>query len=142
MFRALAIVGILSLGLLNANVAEVKAEPNLEKRSVRALEQLDTELDSARRAYEGNQLDQFRNHLQTAGDMAELSRNSLEETGKAARRSPKWFKRAEKKLREQLRRVATLAADVSVEDREVVEALRTRMRAVHEGILHDIMTEK
>jgi hypothetical protein len=41
-----------------------------------------------------------------------------------------------------IRRVDSLEKDVSIEDRALVGAVRKRVEAAHERVLHDIMTKK
>jgi hypothetical protein len=95
----------------------VKAEANPERRSELAL------------AYAGEVLTRLRPELETktwaavAPEVEEfraavdLSVASLKATGKDARRSPKYFKRAELKLRELSRRLKGLQVLLGVEDR-------------------------
>jgi hypothetical protein len=95
----------------------VKAEPNLERRSEMAL------------AYAGDVLTNLRNGLETkqwaavAPEIEEfraaidLSFAALKATGKDARRNPKYFKRAELKLRELGRRLRGLQVLLDVDDR-------------------------
>lgn len=125
-----------------ADEATVRAEDNLEKRSQLALEEADAQIDAARKAYNDGDIAKFREHTGAAANMAELCYESLQETGKRARRSPKWFKRAEQKLVFLLRRISSLSNDVEAEDRPTVESLRTRVRDVHDEILQDIMSQK
>jgi hypothetical protein len=138
-----AIVSLLvCLSSLRADVAAVKAEPNPEKRSDLALAHAEQEIEAAKKAYDAEDLDAFRKSIDEVGDLAELSAESLESTGKRARRSPKYFKRAEQKLLVLIRRVDSLEKDVSLDDRELVSAVRKRLASIHERILNDIMTKK
>jgi hypothetical protein len=84
----------------------------------------------------------FRETITEIGDLAELSYKSLGETGKRARRSPKWFKRAEQRLLVLIRKIDSLEKDVSIQDRDLVAALKKRVSDVHDTVLHDIMTKK
>jgi hypothetical protein len=100
-------------GRLNA----VKAEPNLERRSELALvyagevlTRLRPELETKTWAAVAPEVEEFRAAV-------DLSVASLKATGKDARRSPKYFKRAELKLRELSRRLKGLQALLGVEDR-------------------------
>jgi len=127
---------------LQADLAAVKAEPNLEKRSQLALQHAEEEISAAKKAYDAGDLNQFKQRVEEIGELAELSYDSLEDTGKRARRAPKWFKRAEQKLLGLLRRIDSLGKDVSLEDRELVTSLGKRVTEVHDRLLHDIMTKK
>jgi hypothetical protein len=127
---------------LQADMSTVTAEPNLEKRSYLAIQHAGMELDAARKAYSDDNMAEFKQRVAEIGDLAELSYKSLQDTGKKARKSPKWFKRAEQGLRKLLRGVDNLEKDVSLEDRPMVESVRKRMQVVHDNLLHDIMTKK
>ena len=125
-----------------AEFPSVMAESNLEKRSELALAEAESAIASAKQAYDQQKTDDFRARVADVEQLAELSYKSLQDTGKRARRSPKYFKRAEMRLRTILRRLAGLSADVSVDDRPLVESARARVNGVHEQLLHDIMTNK
>ena len=76
------------------DIAAVKSEPDLEKRSELALANAEREIDEARKAYTGgdDKADAGR-----AGELAEsvgVSYDALEHTHKAPRKS-KYYKRAE-----------------------------------------------
>lgn len=107
-----------------------------------ALVQVESEIDAARTAYTSGDAEPFQQHLKSAAELAGLSYKSLQDSGKSARRSPKWFKRAEQKLLKILRRVDSFVKDVSSEDRAAVEALRLRVSDIHDRILQDIMSKK
>lgn len=127
---------------IRADVATVRAEPNLEKRSALALDQADVEIDAARKAYTDGEFDPFRDKIDVAGKMVDLSYESLQDSGKRARRNPKWFKRAEQKLMLLLRRLDNFSKNVASQDQPVVEDLRKRVSNVHDQVLHEIMTRK
>src|SRR5262245_36578165 len=111
---------ILALALA-FDLAAVKSEPNLEKRSDRALDNANVALDAARDAYNNGDYDQSQAQLDEVGASVDLAYESLTQTGKDPRRSPKWFKRAELRTRELLRRLEGLRDTVSFADRDRVE---------------------
>ena len=125
-----------------ADIAAVKAEPNLERRSQMALDEAENGIAAAKKSYDDGNLAEFRKALSEVGELAELSYTSLDQTGKRARRSPKWFKRAEQRLLVLIRRADSLEKDVSIDDRPLVTSLKKRVSDVHDKILHDIMTRK
>jgi hypothetical protein len=133
-----------SAGLLGAEIpASVMAEDNLEKRSELALKAAEESITEAAKAYaSGGDLAIFKQHVADAQELTTLSFKSLNDTGKRASRSPKHFKRAELKIRSLLRRMTSLSNEVSADDRPVVEAAHQSMSAVHEQLLHDIMSKK
>ncbi len=120
----------------------IRAEPNLERRSGVALDKAEEHLSAARAAYEAGKFDEFQTHLKSTEELADICYQSLTDSGKKARRNPKWFKRAEQKLLGMLRRVDSLARDVTVDDKPKVEALHKHLQSVHEQVLQDIMTKK
>lgn len=120
----------------------VMAEANLEKRSELALKQADLAITAARKAYSNHTMEEFRDRLQDAEELVQISYKSLQDTGKRARNSPKHFKRAELFIRGLLRRLANFEDEVGLEDRESVKAAAQQIGSVHEQLLHDIMTKK
>jgi hypothetical protein len=137
-----AIVFLVATVTAAGSLDQVMQEKNLEKRSEVALRYASKEIDAARDFYAADQMEEFRRSVNQVGALAELSYKSLQDTGKRARRSPKWFKRAELSLRSILRRIDGLEKDVSYDDRPVVETVHKRVAGIHEQILLDIMTKK
>jgi hypothetical protein len=132
---------ILALALA-IDLAGVKSEPNLEKRSERALDYANTALDSARDAYMRGEFEQTLAQLEEVGASVDVAYDALEQTGKDPRRNPKFFKRAEMRTRELLRRIEGLLQTVSYADREPVQNLQQRVAAVHDNLLEGIMSKR
>jgi hypothetical protein len=124
------------------DLASVQHEPNLEKRNQLAIEFANSALDAARTAYQANDLDKTRASLDDAGEAVSLAYDSLKQTGKEARRDPKFFKRTELATRQMLRRIEGMAEGMNFEDRSLVDKLRERVTAIHENLLQDIMAKK
>ena len=133
---------LLAVPVVRADLAGVKNEPNLEKRSEKALENANIAVDEARKAYQSADFAGFGLRLREVEESAELSYQSLEDTGKAARRSPKFFKRAEMKMHALAKRLEALGADVGFEDRVLVEATRKKLSDLEDKIVFEIMTKK
>ena len=133
---------LLAAQAVRADLAVVRNEPNLEKRSEKALENANSAVDEARKAYKSADLAGFGSWLKEVEESAELSYQSLEDTGKAARRSPKFFKRAEMKMHALAKRLEALGADVDFEDRVLVEAARKKLSDLEDKIVFEIMTKK
>jgi hypothetical protein len=132
----------LMLGPLLAGAAElasIRAEPNLEKRAGLAMDYAMKRVDAAREAELSGKTAETAAALEDVGGAVELARESLKQTGKNASKSPKHFKRAEQNALKLLRRLDTLVQDLSVEDREPAEKARARVRKVQEALLLDIM---
>jgi hypothetical protein len=127
---------------MRADVASVMAEDNLERRSEKALQEAEARFKSAREAYDKGEMQAYQDHLAAVREMAELAQKSLQDSGKAARRSPKYWKRAEKNLRQLYRSLNEFEKDVHVEDRQLVVAVGKRLNEIHDEILLAIMSKR
>lgn len=115
---------VLFSGLLTgADLAGVKAEPNLEKRSEKALVFAGEILTAMRGELDRNDVEKIKEQLQEFQGAVDLSVDSLKATGKNARRNPKYFKKAELRLRELLRRLETFRRDMSFDDRPALDGV-------------------
>ena len=108
---------------LAGGLEAVKAEPNLEKRSEKALAYAGEVVTGMRASLDTSDFEKIQAQLREFSAAVELSLDSLKATGKNARKSPKYFKRAETKLRELQRRLETLRQDMSVDDRPVLDGV-------------------
>ena len=119
----------------------VKSEPNLEKRSDRALDNANLALDAARDAYGRGEVEQSKTELEEVGASVDLAYESLQQTGKDPRRNGK-FKQAELRIRELLRRLEGFGQTMSFADRGVLEKIRDRVSTVHDDLLEGIMSKR
>jgi hypothetical protein len=142
MIRQILMACALTAFCRGGDLDAIKAEPNLEKRSDRALDYADQEIDVARKAYAAGNLNGTREALKGVRASVELSYDSLQETGKNPRRNPKHFKRAEVRIREMLRRLHGLEDEFSVEDRPPIQEIEQRLQEIHDELLTGIMTKK
>ena len=110
--------------LFGWDLATVKAEPNLEKRSEKALIYAGELLTAMRAELDRNDVEKIKVQLLEFREAVDLCVDSLEATGKNARKSPKYFKRAELRLREQLRRLDTFKRDLPFDDRPVLDDVK------------------
>jgi hypothetical protein len=133
-------VFVASLWAIDLN--SVQQEPNLEKRNQLAMEFANSALDAARTAYQANDMDKTRASLDEVGDAVTLAYDSLKQTGKEARRDPKFFKRTELATREMLRRMEGMSESMSFGDRSLLNKVRDRVAAIHDNLLQDIMAKK
>jgi hypothetical protein len=127
---------------LAIDLAGVKAEPNLEKRSERALDYANSALDGARDAYVRGEFEPYQAQLNEISESVDIAYEALAQTGKDPRRNPKSFKRAEMRTRELLRRIEGLLQTVNYADREAVEKVKERVAAVHDNLLEGIMSKR
>jgi hypothetical protein len=132
----------LLITVLALDLGSVKTEPNPEKRSELALEHANTALDLARDAYNSGDLDRTEAALKEVTASVDLAYQSLKDSGKDARRSPKFFKKAELKTRELLRRLEGVRDVLSFQDRSIIEKVRDRVGEVHDDLLNGLMAKK
>jgi len=125
-----------------ADINSVMNEPNLERRSERALENADEAVGHAKKAYSAQDMAGYQKALKEVLDSIELCYKSLQESGKKARRSPKYFKKADMRLHDLSKRLDNLEKEVMIEDRGTVTSLKHRVDELNEQVVLDIMTKK
>ena len=128
--------------LLAFDLASVKQEPKLDKRSDLALEYADKSVSAARDAYQEGRWEQVQPALEEVQAAVILSYESLLATGKDPRKNSGPFKRAEKATRELLRRLAGLRDSMSSVDHPVMEPVMTTVTELHGNLLTGIMSGK
>jgi hypothetical protein len=143
MRRSLFLLALVSLaGAATADLSQIRQEKNPEKRADLAIDYADELARSLHKTYEDGDWQKAQAILVEIGDAVEFSYQSLRESGKNARKSPKHFKRGELKTREILRRLETFSNEMSVDDREPADKTRSRVQKVHDDLLADIMGTK
>lgn len=135
-------IALLAAQLYALDLGAIKKEPNLERRSDLALQYASSALDTARDAYAAGDVDKTGAAIEEVGSSVDLAYDSLEQTGKDPRRSPKFFKRAEMSTRQLLRRLDGMIESMSVVDRMAAEKVRGRVADIHENLLKGIMKKK
>ncbi len=133
---------LLALPLCAADLAAIRQEPNLERRSQFAVDHAGAVLDTARTEYQAGNMEKAAAAIDETGDAVDLAWQSLLDNGKEARRDPKYFKRAELATRQLLRRIDGLAESMGYQDRPLAEKLRDRVNAVHEELVSALMSKK
>ena len=128
--------------MLAFDLASVKQEPKLDKRSDLALAYADKAVSTARDAYQDGRWEQVQNALKEVEAAVGLSYESLMATGKEPRKNSGPFKRAEKATRELLRRLASLRTSMSSVDHAAVDPIVTSVTEVHNNLVTGIMTGK
>jgi hypothetical protein len=124
-----------------ADLAAVKSEPDLNRRSELALLNADEKIDDARKAYqEGNEAAEAAD-IQEVAESVTLCYQSLEKTRSEPRKS-KYYKRAELKVSALMRRLSGFRDEVSFDFRPDVEAVLKRLSDIHDELLSDIMSRK
>jgi hypothetical protein len=133
---------LLACAPVMADLAEVRVEPNLEKRAHLALDNAERALKASRKAYEAGELERTQVLLDEVKDSVELAETSLNATGKNPIKSPKHFKYAEIKTEDLLRKLDGFSHDMNVADRPMVEPVKARLQEAHESLLQGIMMGK
>jgi hypothetical protein len=124
-----------------ADLAGVKAEPDLNHRSELALLNADEKIDQARQAYQAGDEAAQEAAIQEVAESVTLCYDSLEQTHSTPRKS-KYYKRAELKVTALMRRLSGLRDEVSFDFRPHVEAALKKLSDVHDELLSDIMSRK
>ena len=125
-----------------ADLKQAMAESNLEKRSALALENAEAALKAAREAYQKGENDRMASEIAEVEQSVDLAYDSLTQTGKDPRRSPRWFKHAEIETRGLERRLETAQQEMNYADRPALDKVRDRVRQVHEDLLMGLMEGK
>jgi hypothetical protein len=133
---------LLSCTPLLADLAQVRAEPNLEKRSSSALENAERSLKASRQAYEAGDLKLTQELLDELEKSVELTETSLKATGKDPIKSPRHFKHAEIKTRDLVRRIEAFSQDMNAADRPMADKVKEGVQEVHDRLLQGIMVGK
>lgn len=144
MIRALTIAALLAVPLAAAQspLDAAKAESNPEKRSEKALQASQKVLDELRRHGDLGDRAAVKTALANIRAGVELCVESLEASGKDARRSPKYFKKAEIALRKLNRYLEDLRIALPGDDRAPVADLLTYTHQVQDDLLLGIFTKK
>jgi hypothetical protein len=125
------------------SLEQIKKEPDLVRRSERALAWADSSVVGARKIVrDSGSRAQLFEVLEETVQAAELSLRSLRETGRKASKLSKQFKRGELRSREIVRQLTDIAAALGIEDRPDAEKLRDRVSMVHEEYLLGVMSGK
>lgn len=140
--RAATLLLLLAVWTSAADLPSVSSEPNLERRSEKALDNADRAITDARDSYLSGNVARAKTSLEEVVASVELCRDALMGTGKSPRRSPKYFKRAELKIHELLRRLASLEEDFDAADRQSVLQAETRLHEVRDDLVNGIMSKK
>ena len=142
-FRLMAfLIQLLAAVPALADLTAARAEPNLEKRSRKALENAEKALNAARQAYKNGDLDKADATLAEVGESVTLADECLKQTGKNPARSPKHFKQAEIKTRALLRHLNDFREHMGVDDRETIDKVRAVIDQINQELLLGIMGGK
>ncbi len=146
-FAAALLLGCSSAGLLaQAPEADplgpIRAEEDLEKRSKLALEYARNSIGKVAAAYEDADRETARAILASILEAAQLSEESLDDTGKVARKKPKHFKRAEIGTRKLLGDLKDLDRTLTFDEREDLKPIIERLEEINNRLLQRIMRKR
>jgi len=131
----------LMIFLAFADIAAVKLEPDLNRRSELALLNADEKIDQARQAYQAGNEPAEQMAIQEVAESVTVCYEALEKTRSEPRKS-KYYKRAELKVSALMRRLSGFRDEVSFDFRPSVEAALKRLSDIHDELLSDIMSRK
>jgi hypothetical protein len=124
-----------------ADLAAVKAEPDLNRRSELALLNADEKIDQARQAYQAGNEAAHDAAIQEVAESVTVCYDALEKTHGAPRKS-RYYKHAELKVSALMRRLSSFRDEVSFDFRPKVEEVLKRLSDIHDELLSDIMSRK
>ncbi len=127
--------------LLALDLTAIRNEPNLEKRSELALDYSNSALDIARDAESAGEDAKFQAALKEVQESVELAWHSLTDTGKYARNN-RYFKKAEVRTRELMRRLDGLRNVAATDEQPAVEKVHARVSEIHDELIQGIMGKK
>jgi len=135
---------LIATALLRADTLDsIRKEPDLLRRSERALEFASTETRALRDLIQGagTRADLLA-HLDELDASVKLSLQALRDTGRKPGRLSRQYKRGELLLRGLLRQMDDVVLALGVEDRPAAERVRDTLTNTHEEFLLAIMTGK
>jgi len=135
-------LGLAGPGRLGADLAHALAEHDLGRRSKLALDNAEAALKAARAAYGQGDSEKAAAAAAEIQQSVDLAFESLNQTGKNPRSSPRWFKSAEIQTRDLLKRLETFQHDMSFSDRPILDKVKARVQEVHDHLLLGLMEGK
>jgi predicted acylesterase/phospholipase RssA len=140
-----ALIALLGFALClgAADLEAVKKEPDLERRSEKAL---DAALEAVKRARtlpaEGGSLADLQKDMDAVIDAVELALQSLRDTGKKPNKLTRSYKRGELKTREIQKHIDILIQALAFDNRPPAEKAQARMNVLHDEFLFGVMSGK
>jgi hypothetical protein len=135
-------LALVSAQNIHADLKRAMAESNLEKRSKLALENAKAAYEAARDAYQKGDLTQVQAFANEIEESVDLAYQSLQQTGKNPRSSPRYFKSAEQETSQLARRIQGLEEEMSYTERPMLEKTKARVQQVHDDLLLGLMEGK
>lgn len=139
------LIALLSFALCAgaADLEAIKKEPDLEKRSDKALDAAVEVLQQARALpAEGGSLADLQKDMDAVVEAVELSLKSLRDTGKKPNKLTRFYKRGELKTREMQKQIDGLIQALAFDNRPPAEKAQARMNVLHDEFLFGVMSGK
>lgn len=139
------LIALLSFALFlgAADLESVKKEPDLEKRSDKALDVASDVLKLARALPgEGGSISDLEKDMDTMIEAVELSLKSLRDTGKKANKLTRFYKRGELRTRELQKQLDNLIQALAFDNRPPAEKAQARLNVLHDEFLFGVMSGK
>ncbi len=137
----LLLVSLFAISAFGADLTAVKAEPDPNRRSERALENASQALEEARKAASADDAKALAAAFHEMSESADVCQDSLAHSGKDPRRS-KYYKQAEQKLHNLIRQLAGFADTLPLDQRDEADAARQHLQQVHDAILEAALGKK
>jgi hypothetical protein len=126
-----------------ADLEAVKQEPDLEKRSDKALDVATDVLKHARALPgEGGSITDLEKDMDTMIEAVELSLKSLRDTGRKPNKLTRFYKRGELKTREMQKQIENLIQALAFDNRPPAEKAQARLNVLHDEFLFGVMSGK
>jgi hypothetical protein len=123
-------------------LAQIKAEPNPERRAREAVDFALTAEKSAETAYAKGDLDATADQLKVMMTSLALAQSSFQASGKTPGRNPGPYKYAEQRSQELLIRLRDLEQRMDSDERETLTASKTKAQEIHDEWFEGIMGRK
>jgi hypothetical protein len=137
-----ALMVFAGVSAMRADLKKAMAEQNLEKRSRLALENARSAYQAAREAYQKGELEHLQELANEIEQSVDLAYQSLEQTGKNPRSSPRYFKSAEQETSQLARRIEGLQQEMSYTERPMLDKAKARVLKAHDDLLLGLMEGK
>jgi len=135
---SLVVLFILPLAALGGDLDAVKAEANPVRRVELGLDYANESLDKAKSLYANAEYAKSKDSVAQVLQGAEVSYEALRSTGKDPRKNSRDFKRFEQRIQALVRRLKGFSLEVSVEDREAIRKVETRLEDINDEIVSGI----
>lgn len=133
---------VLLTPFLRADLVSIKAEPNAEKRTDKAMDYGAKMLIEVRENFSRHEMKKLETSLAGFREALELTLTSLDATGKDPAKNPRVHKKVELRLREFMRKLKTMEHDLDFEDRTMIRPLIDQVERIQDDLVQGIFSKK